>query len=367
LPTVAERGIGSEAKGPSQLATYAMAQPKIADQHPPRPVSYLGPLEPHATSPAFLFGGAGFIGRHLAQALVARGHRPVVLCDVAQPRWPVTNDVRFRHCDVRRPIELAEADASALVFNLAAVHRTPGHEDHEYHETNELGARHVTDFCDRHDVADLWFTSSIAVYGATEDAVTETSPLQPSSAYGRSKAAAEDIHEEWARARPGRRLVTVRPGTVFGPGEGGNFTRLAWALKRRRFVYPGRRDTIKSCGYVGDLVESLFFMQRDAAPTVTYNFSYAPPPTIEEVCAAFAEVGRLPRPLGTVPLPLMLAASRILHKAGVESFRPERVHKLNRSTNIQPRVLVESGFPFPTTLRTGLAAWRDAEPAGEFV
>jgi len=154
---------------------------------------------------------------------------------------------------------------------------------------------------------------------------------------------------------------------VFGPGEGGNFTRLAWALKRRRFVYPGRRDTIKACGYVGDLVESLFFMQRFATPTVTYNFSYDPPPTIEEICDAFAEVGALPRPLATIPLPAMLAASRLLFKAGVESFRSERVHKLNRSTNIRPQLLVASGFRFPTTLRTGLAAWRDADPRGEFV
>jgi nucleoside-diphosphate-sugar epimerase len=327
----------------------------------------LARLQTPATTPAVLFGGAGFIGRHLAHALVARGHRRVLLCDVAPPRWPMTPEMRYAHCDVRRPIEIDDVGAPALVFNLAAVHRTPGHADHEYHETNELGARNVTGFCDALGVTDLWFTSSIAVYGPTEEAVTEASPLQPASAYGRSKAAAEAIHEEWARARPGRRLVTVRPGTVFGPGEGGNFTRLAWALRRRRFLYPGRSDTIKSCGYVGDLVESLLFMQRHAAPAVTYNFSYAPPPTIEEVCAAFAEVGDLPRPLGTIPLPLMLAAARALHKAGVESFRPERVHKLNRSTNIRPQVLVESGFTFPTTLRTGLAAWRDADPAGEFV
>ncbi len=103
--------------------------------------------------------------------------------------------MRFHRCDVRRPIELADVDASALVFNLAAVHRTPGHADHEYHETNELGARHVTGFCEATGVTDLWFTSSIAVYGATEAAVTEASPLQPATAYGRSKAAAETIHE----------------------------------------------------------------------------------------------------------------------------------------------------------------------------
>jgi len=314
-----------------------------------------------------VFGGAGFIGRHLAHALVARGHRRVFLCDIAAPQWPTTEEMAFHQLDVRRPIELAGIDEPPLVFDLAAVHRTPGHEDHEYHETNERGAEHVVAFCERHDVTELWFTSSIAVYGPTEDAVTEQSPLRPASAYGRSKAAAEAIHEEWARARPGRHLVTVRPGTVFGPGEGGNFTRLAWALKRRRFLYPGRRDTIKACGYVGELVESLLYMRRHAEPTITYNFSYGPPPTIEEVCAAFAEVGSLPRPLGTVPLRPVLAAARLLHGAGIESFRPERVHKLNRSTNIQPGVLLELGYPYRTTLRSGLAAWRDAEPAGEFV
>jgi hypothetical protein len=57
----------------------------------------------------------------------------------------------------------------------------------------------------------------------------------------------------------------------------------------------------------------------------------------------------------------------VLHRAGLESFRPERVHKLNRSTNIHPTLLVERGFPYPTELRTGLAAWRDADPPGEFV
>ena len=324
-------------------------------------------MEPEAKASAVVFGGAGFIGRHLAQSLVERGHARVLLCDIAPPRWELGPQLRFVPCDVREPIALDGVAARPLVFNLAAVHRTPGHEDHEYHETNERGAEHVVRFCEQHDVDELWFTSSIAVYGPTEAPVTEATPPQPASAYGRSKLAAEAIHADWARARAGRRLVTVRPGTVFGPGEGGNFTRLAWALKRRRFLYPGRRDTVKACGYVGELVETMWFMQRHADPVVTYNFSYGPPPTIEQVCAAFAEVGGLPRPLGTIPLPLILAASRILFKAGVESFRPERVQKLNRSTNIHPQALVEAGYPYATSLHTGLAAWRDAPPAGEFV
>ena len=271
----------------------------------------------------------------------------MILCDIAAPRWAMSEEMEYLIATCAGRWRSAPSTRPPLVFDLAAVHRTPGHEDREYHETNETGAREVVAFSERHDVEDLWFTSSIAVYGPTEDAGDGGQPAPPQSAYGLSKPAAETIHEAWARARPGRRLVTVRPGTVFGPGEGGNFTRLAWALKRRRFMYPGRRDTIKACGYVGDLVESLFFMHRLAEPAVTYNFSYDPPPTIEQVCAAFQEVGGLPAPMGTVPLPPILAVARVLHTAGFESFRPERVRKLDRSTNIQPRRARGGRVPVP--------------------
>jgi len=160
-------------------------------------------LPNEASAPAVLFGGTGFIGRHLAQALVARGHRRVVLCDIAPPAWRTNPEMEFLERDVRRPVEVDALDEPPLVFNLAAVHRTPGHEDHEYHETNERGAEEVVAFCERHGVRDLWFTSSIAVYGPTEDAVTEQSPLAPVSAYGKSKAAAEATHERWARGAEG--------------------------------------------------------------------------------------------------------------------------------------------------------------------
>jgi GlcNAc-P-P-Und epimerase len=318
-------------------------------------------------SSAVIFGGAGFVGRHLTQELLSQGHDEVLVADIASPLWDLPDGVQYVPCDVRRPIPGSLDRDGSLVFNLAAVHRTPGHPDHEYFETNKNGAENVVAYARRCGVSRLWFTSSIAVYGPSEEPRTEHSPLEPQSAYGRSKRLAEEIHDAWAREEPGRRLVMVRPGTVFGPGEGGNFTRLAAAMRRRRFFYPGRRDTIKGCGYVTDLVKSLFFMEQFAEPSVTYNFGYANPPTIEEVCEAFSEVGGYPRPLGQVPLPILMAAARVLNHAGARSFNPERVMKLVRSTNIVPELLIEKKFPYETDLREALRRWRDAPPVGEFV
>ncbi len=323
----------------------------------PRPVS----------AAAVIFGGAGFIGRHLARALLERGIGPVLLGDVKAPEGELLDGEVFRWCDVRRPIELTEVAARPLVFNLAAVHRTPGHPDHEYHETNESGARHVVAFCERHGVDQLWFTSSIAVYGPSEEPRTEASPLAPTTAYGRSKVAAEAIHAGWAAGGEGRRLTVVRPGTVFGPGEQGNFTRLARALRRRRFLYPGRTDVRKSCGYVDDLVASMLFMAERADPVALYNFSYAPPPTIEQVCSAFATAGGLPRPVGVLPLNAILPVARGLTAAGLTTFHPDRVRKLVRSTNIVPAELTAARYPWQTGLESAIARWRAAEPAGQFV
>lgn len=320
----------------------------------------------HLASDAVIFGGTGFIGHHLARWLADRGARRIILADLAPPRQGLPEPAEFVECDVREPIGLT-VEPGTVAFNLAAVHRTPGHEDHEYFDTNVAGAQHVVDFCERSGIERLFFTSSIAVYGPSEDPITERTPPRPTIAYGHSKLEAERTHARWAERGSGRTLVTVRPGTVFGPGEGGNFTRLADALAKRRFVYPGRRDTIKACGYVEDLIESMWFAESLASPTITYNFGLARPPTIEDVCTAFCEVGGFPQPRLVAPKPAIIAAAGALKRLGASSFDPERVLKLVRSTHIVPQVLIDRGYPYRFDLRSAFADWHSREPAGQFL
>ncbi len=314
---------------------------------------------------AVVFGGSGFIGSHLVASLTSAG-ASVLVVDLHEPaRLPTA--ARFSTADVRRPIELEPDGDDPLVFNLAAVHRTPGHPDHEYFETNVAGARNVTEFCTRHGVSSLFFTSSISVYGPTEEPRIETSPLTPTSAYGKSKLEAEGIHRRWVEEAGDRRLVVVRPAAVFGPGENGNFTRLARGLRKGFFLYPGRKDTLKACGYVDDLIGSLYFMWAAADPAVTYNYAYPEPPTLEAICKAFHDVGELPSPRGVIPTAPMLAAARLLSAVGLKTFDPDRVRKLVASTNIQAHELSERGFDYETDLRSAIARWRAADPPGQFV
>src|SRR5207248_1642168 len=136
----------------------------------------VGPTQERKCDSAIVFGGAGFVGSHLIRELAAGGAREIVCADLESPRTRL-DGVRYVQCDVRSPIDVdGHFD---VAFNLAAVHRTPGHADHEYFETNVEGARNVTDFCRRRDVSEIVFTSSISVYGPNEERLTEASELQP--------------------------------------------------------------------------------------------------------------------------------------------------------------------------------------------
>ena len=168
----------------------------------------------------------------------------------------------FIEYDIRKPIENLPFTPTEddVIFNFAAVHRTPGHEDHEYFETNIRGAENVVAFAEKWNIKKIVFTSSIAPYGAAEELKKETTLPTPNTAYGISKLVAEKIHEKWQNDdATHHQLTIVRPGVVFGKGENGNFTRLYWAIRGHKFAYPGRKDTIKACIYVKELVRFLLW------------------------------------------------------------------------------------------------------------
>ncbi|MDD4352176.1 MAG: NAD(P)-dependent oxidoreductase [Candidatus Gracilibacteria bacterium] len=329
------------------------------------------PIATIASESYVIFGGAGFIGSHLVKALLEYGAKEIVVADINENSGPRYEGVVYKHCDVREKIPVDLISGPGIVVNLAAIHRTPGHEDHEYFDTNVKGANNVVDFCERTGSNVIWFTSSISVYGPSEDERQESSELKPESAYGQSKVQAEAIHRKWAEKDSGRKLVIARPAVVFGARENGNFTKLAKALKKGLFVYPGRKDTIKGCGYVEDLVGSLLFMHDQPDRFVLYNYCYPTPYTIKDICKAFVKVAGLKKPLGVFPLSLMVRIAKVfqfLDRIGLKNgIHPERMYKLIRSTHIVPGELIKRGYPYRTELDEGLKQWLTDEPNGKFI
>lgn len=285
--------------------------------------------------------------------------------------------------DIRKPIEnlpftLTEDD---VIFNFAAVHRTPGHEDHEYFETNIRGAENVVAFAEKWNLKKIVFTSSIAPYGAAEQLKMETTLPTPNTAYGISKLVAEKIHEKWqnggnrvkneegrVKNYNDRQLLIVRPGVVFGKGETGNFTRLYWAIRGHKFAYPGRKDTIKACIYVKELVRFLLWetevkreerrVKNQNAGVEIYNCCFEPAYTIQHIVEAMKKVTGLTQFVPDIPNWVIMSMARTAMLLGSPmGICPARVKKLQISTNICGEKLKNCGYQFKWSFEEALEDW----------
>jgi nucleoside-diphosphate-sugar epimerase len=270
---------------------------------------------------------------------------------------------------VRHPIAFTGDLGQVEIFNLAAVHTTPGHEEWEYFWTNINGAIEVCRFADAINANQMTFTSSISVYGPAEVAKDENGQTKPQSAYGMSKLLAEQIHLEWQAGSNERRLVIVRPAVIFGVGEGGNFTRLAKALRLGVFAFPGRSDTIKACAYVGELVHSIMFARSLARDVFLYNLAYPRRYTSRQICSEFHAVAGFRNPALTIPKWAMMLIGlgfELLASIGLKtSVNRARLSKLIFSTDIVPGRLLDAGYVFQTDLAEGIRRWQRAS-GGDF-
>jgi UDP-glucose 4-epimerase len=175
-------------------------------------------------SHALVTGGAGFIGGHLARALLASGRRVTVLDNLSVGRREVVPDAaRFVHGDIRDARAVAEALTGVdCIFHLAAQVTIRGSFDRFYEDldTNVMGTARLLGAAD--PAAIRWFVlaSSMAVYAdaSSPAPVSESHPTAPLSPYGIGKLAAEGVARQILDAR-GIPFTAVRYFNTFGPGQ----------------------------------------------------------------------------------------------------------------------------------------------------
>lgn len=178
-------------------------------------------------------GGAGFIGSHLVDALVARGDRVRVLDDlsggsldnlsnhvVGEPESGAA--VEFLEGDVRDPSSVGRACAGAVgVFHQAAQVSVPRSvEDPETsYQINVMGTQHVLEAAREQGVQRLLFAASSAAYGESQVLPKhEGMAPDPQSPYAEGKLAGEELLAVWGKTH-GLKTASLRYFNVFGPRQ----------------------------------------------------------------------------------------------------------------------------------------------------
>ena len=176
-------------------------------------------------------GADGFIGSHLAEALVAHGSDVTAFCyynSFDSRGWldfadeSITSQMRFVMGDVRDGAAVRSALAGAdAVFHLAALIGIPYSyaAPESYVDTNVRGTLNVLQAARDGQVARVVVTSTSETYGtALEVPIPETHPLQAQSPYSASKIAADKLAESFHLSF-GLPVTTVRPFNAYGPRQ----------------------------------------------------------------------------------------------------------------------------------------------------
>jgi UDP-glucose 4-epimerase len=220
-------------------------------------------------------GGAGFIGSHVVDALVARGDEVTVVDSLATgKRENVAEGARFELADVREPLDDVFATARPdAVFHLAAQAdvRVSVELPVDDAEVNVLGTVRVLEAARAHGAQVVFSSTGGAIYGECDSGpASEDAPRLPVSPYGTAKLAGEEYLQAYNRLY-GTTHVALRYGNVYGPrqdphGEAGVVAIFLGALNRgeqarifgdglqtRDYVYVGdvARATTQALGQEG--------------------------------------------------------------------------------------------------------------------
>src|SRR6478735_1499896 len=273
-------------------------------------------------------GGAGFIGSHLAERLLAAGHEVVILDDFNDfydPQIKQANIAGFAKDVTVCHVDLRESDSVRTVFGRekvdAIVHlaaragvRPSIQYPRLYYDTNVIGTLHLLEAARVTGVERFIFASSSSVYGASKTVpFSEDQHLtQTISPYGATKIAGEFLCSTYSHLYQ-MRVVALRYFTVYGPRQRPDlaihqFTRRIYA--GQAIDQFGDGTTRRDYTYVDDIIQGVMAAFDYNGPLYDlFNLGESETIQLKDLIAAIekalgkkAKINQLPEQPGDVPL-----------------------------------------------------------------
>ena len=307
-------------------------------------------------------GASGYTGGHLVAALRRLGLdvRALVRSQAqAAPLEALGASVVVGALEEPACLPGLVAGASAVI-HAAAVYRTAGHPPRYYRDVNVGGTLALLEASAASGVSRFVHTSTVGVHGDVQNPpADEESTIAPGDVYQESKAEAEAAALRFGRER-GLKVVVVRPGAIYGPGER-RFLKLFRAIARGRYAVVGSGRPYYHPVYIDDLVAG-FLLALFSPEAPGEAFILAGPRYVSQ-----AELARLVAratggsvlPFRVPAWPLQIAGSLVetvltplgieppLHRRRVDFWTKSRafsIEKARRILGYAPKVDLEEGF-----------------------
>ena len=246
-------------------------------------------------------GGAGFIGSHLVDRLIEKGHQVVVVDNLSSGKKENLNlKAKFYELDIcnSKISQIFQEEKPEIVFHLAAQIdvRESVKDPIQNAKVNILGTLNILENCHKINVKKFIFTSSGgAIYGDTDIIPTaETHSENPESPYGITKLAVEKYLYFYQKTFSFNYTV-LRLANVYGPrqssqGEGGVISIFCdKMLKKEQVTINGDGEQTRDFVYVGDVVEAaLLAMEKEKSGV--YNIAAGIETNINEIFRKIKEL-----------------------------------------------------------------------------
>jgi len=314
-----------------------------------------------------LTGATGFLGSHIADALLARGYRVrASIRRTSSLRWLEGKPVETRLTDLGDPDDCTEfmAGASGLIHNAGVV---IGPDEEAYHRGNVATTAALIEAAKRQWDKRQWgdadsppgfvLVSSLAAHGPAglDHPAVESGFCRPLTGYGRSKLAAELMLSE-----PGLpfRSVVLRPPSLYGPRDK-EFLPLIKAALKGWTIRPGSLQGLSLVDGRDAAAAAVALLEHPRALGAYFvddgHLGYS----FDELAAVLAEVaGRTVRTL-RIPLWVMKTASFLIGRGAVHSpvLNRDRIHDLDAPGWVcdGSRLVEETGFRPQRSAAVGLA------------
>jgi len=266
-------------------------------------------------------GGAGFIGSHIADTLLAAGHRVVVVDNLhTGHKENVPQGATFYEVDICDRAALAEVFAKEQIQTIShqaarANVRESMNDPVAYAKVNILGSLNLLELARQSNCRKIVFASTGgAVYGegyseqGNKLPFTEQSWPQPKDNYGANKLSME-YHLDLYHANYGMQYVALRYPNVYGPrqdskGEAGVVAIFAGAmLEGKPTKITGDGKQIRDFTFVGDVARANLLALESSAVGI-FNVGTGVATDVNRVHATLTEIIGYPREAEYIPRPM---------------------------------------------------------------